>query len=126
MKSITPKNIDEYIAGFSPSVQESLRKVRALVRDAAPAAEETLKYRMPTFVLQDNLVHFAAFQKHIEFYPTASAIEAFSSELKDYVSAKGSVQFPLDRPVPFGLIKRMVQFRVKEIRGRVARRSKRP
>jgi uncharacterized protein YdhG (YjbR/CyaY superfamily) len=100
--------------------------VRAVVREVAPDVEETLKYRMPTFVLQENLVHFAAFQKHIGFYPTASAIAAFSSELKDYVSAKGSAQFPPDRPVPFGLIKRMVQFRVKEIRGRVAQRTKRP
>ena len=123
MKTITPKNIDEYIAGFPSDVQTSLRKVRAVVRKAAPDAQETLKYRMPTFVLQENLVHFAAFEKHIGFYPTASAIGAFSSELADYVSAKGSVQFPLNRPVPFGLIRRMVQFRVKEIRGKVAQRS---
>lgn len=124
MKTITPKNIDEYIAGFPPDVQESLQKLRTIVREAAPDAEETLKYRMPTFVLKENLVHFAAFGKHVGFYPTPSAIEAFSSDLKDYVSAKGSVQFPLNRPVPFALIKRMVQFRVKEIREKATKQRK--
>ncbi len=78
-----------------------------------------MKYRMPTFVLQENLVHFAAFGKHIGFYPTPSAIEAFKTDLKDYVHAKGSVQFPLNRPVPVALVKRMVRFRVKEAREKV-------
>lgn len=119
-----PKNIDEYIAGFPSEVQESLRKMRAVISEAAPGAEEALKYRIPTFVLQENLVHFAAFKKHIGFYPTSSAIEAFSSDLKDYVSAKGSVQFPLNRRVPFSLIRRMVRFRVKEIRDKAAQRRK--
>ena len=124
MKTITPKNIDEYIAGFPLDVRESLQRVRTIVREAAPDAEETLKYRMPTFVLKENLVHFAAFEKHIGFYPTPSAIAAFSSDLKDYVSAKGSVQFPLNHPVPFALIKRMVQFRVKEIREKATKQRK--
>src|SRR5689334_5108686 len=108
MKTTTPQGIDEYIAGFPRNVQESLQKIRAIVRELAPDAEEALKYRMPTFVLHGNLVHFAGFENHIGFYPTPSAIEAFSSDLKGYVSAKGSVQFPLNRPVPFALIKRMV------------------
>lgn len=118
MKTTTPKNMDEYIAGFPPDVQKSLQQMRAIVREVAPDAKEVLKYRMPTFVLQENLVHFAAFDKHIGFYPTPSAMAAFSSDLKDYAHAKGSVQFPLNRPVPFALIKRMVQFRVKEVRAK--------
>jgi len=116
MKATTPKNIDEYIAAFPPEVQESLQKMRAIVREVAPEAEEALKYRMPTFVLQENLVHFAAFDKHIGFYPTPSAMEAFRTDLKNYTHAKGSVQFPLNRPLPFALVKSMVQFRVKEVR----------
>ncbi len=125
MKTTTPRNIDEYIAGFPPDVQESLQKMRTIVREAAPDAEETLKYRMPTFVLQGNLVHFAAFENHIGFYPTPSAIEAFSDDLKPYVSAKGSVQFPVNRPVPFALIRRMVQFRVKETREKLTAKQRR-
>ena len=124
MKTTTPGNIDEYIAGFPPEVQESLQKMRAIVREAAPDAEEALKYRMPTFVLQENLVHFAAFDKHIGFYPTPSAMEAFSTDLKDYPHAKGSVQFPLNRPVPWALVKKMVQFRVKEVREQVTKQRK--
>ena len=120
MKIAMPRNIDEYIAGFPPGVQESLRKIRAIVRKAAPDAEETLKYRMPTFVLRENLVHFAGFQNHIGFYPTPTAIKAFSGDLAGYESAKGSVQFPLNCPVPFDLIKRMVEFRVKEVREKIA------
>jgi len=124
MKSTTPKNTEEYIAGFPPGVQESLQKMRAIVREAVPDAQETLKYRMPTFVWHENLVHFAAFEEHIGFYPTPSAIEAFSADLREYVHAKGSVQFPLNRPVPFALVKKMVQFRVKEVRERVTRKRK--
>ncbi len=124
MKTTTPKDIDEYIAGFPPDVQESLQKMRTIIREASPDAEEALKYRMPTFVWQENLVHFAAFDKHIGFYPTPSAIEAFSTDLKDYAHAKGSVQFPLNRPVPFALVKQMVQFRVKEVREKVTKQRK--
>ena len=114
MKTATPKNIDQYIAGFPPDVQETLQKIRDIINDAAPDAEETIKYRMPTFVLHGNLVHFAGFENHIGFYPTPSAIEAFGIDLAGYESAKGSVQFPLDQPVPFALIRSMVEFRVKE------------
>src|SRR5512140_2271964 len=95
MKATAPRNVDEYIASFPRAVQEVLKKVRATVKAAAPEAKETLKYRMPTFVLGENLVHFAAFEKHIGWYPTPSAIEAFAADLEGYVSAKGSVQFPL-------------------------------
>jgi uncharacterized protein YdhG (YjbR/CyaY superfamily) len=124
MKSTTPKNIDEYIAGFPQDVQERLHKLRAIVREVAPDAKEALKYRMPTFVLQENLVHFAAFESHVGFYPTPSAIEAFKNELKGYESAKGSVQFPHKQPVPFGLIKKMVKFRVNEIQTKMAAKKK--
>lgn len=116
IKAEPAKNIDEYIAGFPREVQARLRKIRAIIRKAAPEAAEAIKYQIPTFVLNGNLVHFAAFPKHIGFYPTPSAIKAFSAELADYESAKGSVQFPLDKPVPFELIERMVAFRVKEAR----------
>jgi uncharacterized protein YdhG (YjbR/CyaY superfamily) len=98
--------------------------MRAIIRKAAPDATETIKYQIPTFVLNGNLVHFAAFPKHIGFYPTPSAIKAFSAELADYVSAKGSVQFPLDKPVPFVLVERIVAFRVKETREKMEARKR--
>jgi uncharacterized protein YdhG (YjbR/CyaY superfamily) len=120
MKTEIPKNIDEYICGFPPGVQEILKRIRAIVRQAAPEAKEAIKYRMPTFVFHGNLVHFAAFQKHVGFYPTPSAIEAFSNGLAGYHSAKGSIQFPLDKPVPFSLVRKLVQFRVKETRKKLA------
>ncbi len=109
-----PQNIDEYIADFPPDVQKVLQKIRLTVRKAAPQAEETIKYRMPTFTLNGNLVHFAAFKKHIGFYPTPTGTKEFQKELSIYKGAKGSVQFPLDQPIPFGLISKIVKFRVKE------------
>jgi uncharacterized protein YdhG (YjbR/CyaY superfamily) len=124
MKTATPKNINDYIAGFPRDFQEILQKIRTIIRDAAPDVEETIKYRMPTFVLHGNLVHFAGFQKHIGFYPTPSAIEAFRRELAAYESAKGSVQFPLNEPVPFTLIRKMVEFRVKETQQKMAAKKR--
>jgi uncharacterized protein YdhG (YjbR/CyaY superfamily) len=118
------KNIDEYIADFPQDVQEALQKIRCIIRKAAPDAEEAIKYQMPTFVLHGNLVHFAAFQKHIGFYPTPSAIKAFNSDLAGYEWAKGSVQFPLDRSIPYTLIKKMVEFRVKETGDKLANKKK--
>jgi len=117
MKAATkpPKTVDEYIAGFPREVQTILKQVRATIRKAAPDADETIKYRIPTFVLNGNLVHFAAFKNHIGFYPTPSAIKKFKGELAPYESAKGSVQFPLDDPMPLKLIERIVQFRVREV-----------
>ena len=112
-KHTAPKDIDEYIAGLPRDVQEILQKIRATIRRAAPDAEETIKYRMPTLTLNGNLVHFAAFKKHIGFYPAPRGIEAFKDELSAYEGAKGSVRFPLDKPIPFGLISRIVKFRVK-------------
>ena len=107
-------NIDEYIAGFPPQVQEILQKIRQTIHEAAPEAQETINYAIPTFTLKSNLVHFAAFEKHIGFYPTPSGIERFKEELSAYESAKGSVQFPLDRPIPYDLISAIVKFRVQE------------
>jgi uncharacterized protein YdhG (YjbR/CyaY superfamily) len=109
-----PKTIDEYIAGYPKNVQEILEKIRSTIREAAPDAEETINYQIPTFTLKGNLVHFAAFTKHIGFYPTPSGIEKFKQELSGYESAKGSVQFPLDKPIPYDLISQITKFRVKE------------
>ena len=106
--------IDEYIGTFPPGVQHILEQMRETIHETAPEADEAIKYGIPTFTLNGNLVHFAAFQRHIGFYPTPSAIEAFKDELSPYKTAKGSVQFPIDAPVPFDLVRRMVQFRVKE------------
>jgi uncharacterized protein YdhG (YjbR/CyaY superfamily) len=106
--------IDGYISGFPTAIQAILREVRRVIREAAPAAEEAIKYRIPTFVLGGNLVHFAAFERHIGFYPTPSAIERFKEELSAFPSAKGSVQFPLSGPIPYDLIRQIVLFRVAE------------
>jgi uncharacterized protein YdhG (YjbR/CyaY superfamily) len=114
----SPKNIDEYIAGFPCDVQKILKQIRTTIKKAAPDAEEAIKYGIPTFVLNENLVHFAAFKNHIGFYPTPSSIEAFKDELSRYESAKGSVQFPIDEPMPLSLIGKIVKFRVKEARAR--------
>jgi uncharacterized protein YdhG (YjbR/CyaY superfamily) len=110
----TPQTIDEYIAGFPPDVQEILQKIRLTIREAAPDAKETIKYQLPTFTLNGNLVHFGAFKKHIGFYPTPGGLEEFADELSIYAGAKGSVRFPLDQPIPYELISKMVAFRVKE------------
>jgi uncharacterized protein YdhG (YjbR/CyaY superfamily) len=115
-----PSSIDEYIAGFSPDIQQVLEQIRNAIRAIAPDAEETIKYRMPTFVLHENLVHFAAYTKHVGFYPTPSGISKFKDELSPYNSAKGSVQFPIDEPIPLTLIKNIVRFRVKEVRAKSA------
>jgi uncharacterized protein YdhG (YjbR/CyaY superfamily) len=109
-----PKNIDEYIAKFPIEVQEKLQKIRKIVRDAAPEATEKISYQMPTFYLYGNLVHFAAYKKHIGFYPTPSGITSFDEELAPYKRAKGSVIFPLDKPIPYDLIDKIVRFRVAE------------
>jgi uncharacterized protein YdhG (YjbR/CyaY superfamily) len=109
-----PRNIDEYIAGFPKHVQEILEKTRTTIRKAAPDAEEIISYQIPTFTLKGNLVHFAAHKNHIGFYPTPSGIEKFKKELSVYEGAKGSVKFPLEKPIPFGLISRIVKFRVSE------------
>lgn len=114
MAKTTPNEIDKYIAAFPKEVQEILNKLRAAIREAAPEAEETINYQIPTFTLNGNLVHFAGFKQHIGFYPTPSGMDKFKKELAIYKGAKGSVQFPIDKPLPLGLVKRIVKFRVAE------------
>ena len=106
--------IDEYIATFPDEIQKKLKEVRAVIKAAAPEASEKISYQMPTFFLFGNLVHFAAFKNHIGFYPAPRGIEEFQKELSVYKGAKGSVQFPLDQPMPLDLISRIVKFRVKD------------
>lgn len=113
-KSTAPKTIDEYIRRFPKPTQVLLEKVRATIRKAAPKAEEAISYQIPTFKLNGNLVHFAAYNKHIGFYPGASGIAAFAKEFEGYKFAKGSVQFPLDKPIPYDLISRIVAYRVQQ------------
>lgn len=115
----TADSMDDYIAAFPEQTQTVLRELRMLIRAAAPDATETVSYAIPTFDLNGrHLVHFAAFERHIGFYPTPSGIEAFKEELKHYESAKGSVQFPLGQPLPGDLIRRIVEFRVEEERAK--------
>ncbi len=107
-------SIDEYIAAFPAEIQETLQNIRQVIRDAAPEASEAISYQMPTFKLNGNLVHFAAFKDHIGFFPTPSGVEAYP-ELMQYKTGKGTLQFPLDQPIPYELIRRVVKFRVLEV-----------
>lgn len=109
-----PSNIDEYMAGLPENIQKILEELRSTIRKAAPAAEERINYGIPTFTLNGNLVHFAAFKNHIGFYPAPSGIEAFKKELSVYDGAKGSVQFPVKDKLPLALITKIVKFRVNE------------
>ncbi len=109
------QTIDEYIQSFPPDVQKLLEQMRSTIQAAAPKAEETISYGMPAFDLHGHhLVFFAAFRHHIGFYPTPSAIEAFRNELSPYTWSKGAVQFPIDEPLPLDLVRRMVEFRIRE------------
>jgi uncharacterized protein YdhG (YjbR/CyaY superfamily) len=124
-ESAVPKDIDDYIAGFPAEVRELLEQMRAAIKNAAPQAEEKISYRMPAFFLNGNLIYFAAFKNHIGFYPGAGAVESFKQELSVYRGAKGSVQLPLDRPIPSDLIEKIVKFRIEENRKRAeAKRRK--
>ncbi len=114
MTTSKPQNINEYIAGFPTDTQNILKQIRSTIKKVAPDADEIINYGIPTFALNGNLVHFAAFKNHIGFYPAPSGIIAFSKELSVYESAKGSVKFPIDKPLPLGLITKIVKFRVKE------------
>jgi uncharacterized protein YdhG (YjbR/CyaY superfamily) len=110
------KTIDEYIETFPETVQSILEEMRQAIYEAAPQAIETISYQMPTFKLNGkNLAYFAAFKNHIGFYPIPSGIEAFKEELSSYKQGKGSVQFPMDKPIPYDLVKKIVKYRVKEI-----------
>lgn len=110
-----PGNIDEYIAGFSKDVQAALEQIRRTINNAAPGAKETISYAIPAFEMNGRaLVYFAAFKNHIGFYPIPSGIAAFKKDLSAYKQGKGSVQFPLNKPMPLDLISRIVKFRAKE------------
>jgi len=119
-----PNSIDEYIANFPKEVQKKLKELRTVIKAAAPEAEEKISYQMPTFALKGNLVHFAAYRNHIGFYPTPSGIDQFKDELSAYKGSKGSVQFPIDQPIPLGLISRIVKLRVKENMEKAAAKGK--
>ena len=108
------KNIDEYIKTFPEEVQIILEKMRQTIRRAAPEAEEAISYQIPTFKLNGNLVHFAAFKNHVSFFPTARGVEAFKKELSRFKRSRGTVQFPLDRPIPYDLVRKITVFRRKE------------
>ncbi len=115
IKTKVPKTIDAYIKTFPKNVQKVLEKMKQTIKRAAPRAEETISYQMPTFKLNGRpLVYFAGWKNHIGFYPIPSGIAAFKKELAPYKKAKGSVQFPLDKPIPYDLVKKIVIFRAKE------------
>jgi len=112
MTNTAAESIDEYIRGYPGEVQQLLQTMRRTIKKAAPKAEETISYKIPAFRLNGMLVWFAAFKNHIGFYPGAGAIKVFKDELSAYKSAKGSVQFPFDKPLPLALVSRIVKFRV--------------
>jgi len=107
------ESVDDYINGFPPDVQKILKEIRRTIKKAAPNATEAISYQIPTFKLNGNLVHFAAFKNHIGFYPGSKAINDFKKEITSYKSSKGAVQFPFDKPTPLSLIKKIVDYRVK-------------
>ena len=117
MKAVSTKfkTVDEYISAFPPSTQKILKDVRKTIHTAAPQAEDVISYNMPAVKLKSVLVYYAAYEKHIGFYPTASPIEVFKDQLSDYKFSKGAIQFPIDQPMPFDLITKIVKFRMKEV-----------
>ena len=117
--------IDQFISQYPAEIQTILQKIQKTIRKSAPGAEEAMAYGIPTFKLNGkNLVHFSAFKEHIGFYPTPSGIEKFKKELSVYEGAKGSVKFPLSKPIPYALIGKIVQFRVKEVMGQTNDKAK--
>jgi len=117
-------SIDEYIEQFPEEIQTILQKIRSVIKEAAPEATEKISYQMPTFFLKGNLVHFAAYKNHVGFYPAPRGIEKFKEELSQFKGAKGSVQFPMDKPLPLELISRIVLFRVEENLANAGRKAK--
>ena len=120
----TPKNMDEYIASFPAEVREKLEKIRRTIRAAAPEAEETIKYGIPTFTLYGNMLSFAAYKKHIGVYPVPSGTDEFNNKLSAYMAEKSTVQFPLDKPIPYDLIGQIAMFRAKDMAGRAEAKGK--
>jgi uncharacterized protein YdhG (YjbR/CyaY superfamily) len=122
MKTKTPSDIDEYISTFPEDIQEILQKIRKTVRNAAPDATETISYQIPTFKQSENIVHFAAFSKHISFFPTSSGVRKFRKELAGYETSKGTIKFTLGKPIPYVLISKITKFRVAESMGKEKRK----
>ena len=120
-----PQTIDAYISGFPEEVQAILEQIRRTIHETAPEATEAISYGMPTFKLNGNLVHFGAFKSHIGFYPVPSGMAAFQDDLAAYKQGKGSVQFPLNKPMPLDLIRRIVEFRVQESKAAKASKGRR-
>jgi uncharacterized protein YdhG (YjbR/CyaY superfamily) len=110
----SPKTIADYISGFPPDVQQILQQIRQTIREIAPDAKEAIKYQIPTFVLNGNMISFAAYKKHVSIYPIPGGTETFQQELAPYKQAKSTAAFPLDKPIPYDLISQLVKFRVKE------------
>lgn len=122
-EKVSYTNIDEYIALFSSEIQELLQKIRKTIAEVAVEATEKISYQMPTFYLHGNLVHFAAFKNHISLYPDASGVSVFESELGSYPYSKGTIQLPYDKPIPYDLIRKIVEYRVKENKERFAQKQ---
>lgn len=120
----TQKSIDEYISKFPQEIQEILQTLRNVIKEVVPNAVEKISYGMPTFALNGNLVHFAAYKNHIGFYPTSSGINTFKEDLLEYKTSKGAVQFPIGKPIPYELIKKIVEFRVNENINKAAEKKK--
>jgi uncharacterized protein YdhG (YjbR/CyaY superfamily) len=116
--------IDDFIARYPEAVQEILQKIRSIIKETAPGAQEAIKYGIPTFVFHGNLVHFSAYQNHIGFYPAPTGIEQFKEELSPYLAGKGTIQFPLGQPIPYDLIRKIVEFRVNENLAKAQAKSK--
>ena len=112
--TIKNETIDAYISSYDEVVQPILKELRRVIKEEAPDATEKISYQMPTFYLNGNLVHFAVQKNHIGFYPAPSGVEAFKEELTDYKTSKGAIQFPLTKPIPYELVRRIVRFRVEE------------
>lgn len=124
MRKLNLSTIDQYISTFPKDIQKILEIVRQTIKKAAPEAVEAISYQMPTFKLNGNLVHFAAFKNHIGFYPTPSGTKEFKKEISVYRSGKGSIQFPIDKPMPLSLIRNIVEYRVKETQEKIKLRKK--
>jgi uncharacterized protein YdhG (YjbR/CyaY superfamily) len=124
MEKTPPKNIDEYIGRFPENIQEKLQKIRITIRTAAPDAIESISYQMPAFKRSGILVYFAAFSNHISFFPTSNGVRKFQKELKDFETSKGTIKFPLDKPIPYELISKITIFRVKENTEKINKKKK--
>ncbi len=110
-----PKTIDEFIANYTENVQEILQKIRETIHGVVPEAQEKISYGIPTYYSNGNLVHFSAYKHHIGFYPGSGAIKAFKDDLKPYKTSKGTIQFPLDQPIPYDLIKKITKYRAEQV-----------